>query len=133
MMTTRQVFDGFFKEEKGAFESWNVIIFSCIFFTLQIEQWLERALPSILVGGMAVMLAILLPMSIYTYKLSQNTYKQISTKCKYKYNVQLLVVNYYLGFRNTRHTILCSCTCIIWICICNKRDTCCYSVTVSIW
>jgi len=46
----------------------------------QIEEWLERALPTILVGGMAVMLAILLPMSIYTYKLSQNTYKQISTK-----------------------------------------------------
>ena len=62
---------------------------------------------------MAVMLAILLPMSIYTYKLSQNTYKQISTKCKYKYNVQLLVVNCYLGFRNTRRTILCSCTCIV--------------------
>lgn len=46
----------------------------------QIEQWLERGLPTILVGGMAIMLAILLPMSIYTYKLSQNTYKQISTK-----------------------------------------------------
>ena len=53
-----------------------------MFFMFQIEQWLERALPTILVGGMAVMLAILLPMSIYTYKLSQNTYKQISTKGK---------------------------------------------------
>ena len=74
MMTTRQVFDGFLKKKKELLEV-ETSSYSCIFFTLQIEQWLERALPSILVGGMAVMLAILLPMSIYTYK-------QISTKGK---------------------------------------------------
>ena len=94
----------FDKSEYFPHEKCRQIPVLLFFLMLQIEEWLERALPTILVGGMAVMLAILLPMSIYTYKLSQNTYKQISTKCKYKYNEQLLVVNYYLGFRNTRHT-----------------------------
>ena len=81
MMTTRQVFDGFLKKKKELLKV-ETSSYSCIFFTLQIEQWLERALPSILVGGMAVMLAILLPMSIYTYK-------QISTKGKYSCHMQL--------------------------------------------
>lgn len=42
----------------------------------QIEQWLERALPY-LVGGMAIALAILIPMTIYTVKQVSSNKAQI--------------------------------------------------------